>query len=151
MIHIRPATAADLPVLLEFEQGIVAAERPFDNTLKQGVIHYYDLAALIAADNAEVLVAEYAGEIIGSGHVRIRDAKPYQVFPEYAYLGFMYVVPEHRGKGVNRMIIEGLGAWAVKQGIRELRLDVYADNAAAVRAYEKFGFRQNLIEMRLPL
>ena len=151
MIHIRPAIAADLPVLLEFEQGIVAAERPFDNTLKEGIIHYYDLAALITAEDAEVLVAEYAGEIIGSGHARIRDAKPYQVFPKYAYLGFMYVVPEHRGKGVNRMIIEGLGAWAVQQGIRELRLAVYADNAAAVRAYETFGCRQNLVEMRLPL
>ena len=40
----REATLKDLHTLLEFEQGIIAAERPFDGTLKEGEIHYYDLS-----------------------------------------------------------------------------------------------------------
>lgn len=150
-IHIRKAILADLPILLEFEQGIIAAERPYDPTLKEGTFHYYDIAAMIAASHVEVLVAEYNGQVIGSGYAHIQDAKPYLLFPKYAYLGFMYVDPAHRGKGVNKLIVEGLKAWASSQGIVEIRLDVYDENEAAVKAYEKAGFRKLLVEMRLPL
>ena len=150
-IHIRKAIVADLPVLLAFEQAIITAERPYDVTIKEGTFHYYDIADLIASPHAEVLVAEYDGQVIGSGHARIREAKPYLLFPQYAYLGFMYVDPAHRGKGVNKLIVEGLKAWAAAQGMVEVRLDVYAENEAAVRAYEKAGFQQLLVEMRLPL
>ncbi|MBS0029010.1 GNAT family N-acetyltransferase [Chitinophaga sp. 22321] len=150
-IKIRKAVVTDLPVLLTFEQGIIAAERPYDNRLKEGTIHYYDIAAMIAATHIEVLVAESDGVIIGSGYARIQDAKPYLKISQYAYLGFMYVVPSHRGKGVNKLVMAGLKAWAMEQGIAELRLDVYAGNEAAIKAYEKAGFAKNLIEMRLPL
>ena len=44
---IRPANKNDLPVLLEFEQEIVKAERPFNSTMKDGEIHFYDLLQLI--------------------------------------------------------------------------------------------------------
>lgn len=36
VVAIRPATLSDLEAFREFEQGIVAAERPFDPTLQQG-------------------------------------------------------------------------------------------------------------------
>jgi GNAT superfamily N-acetyltransferase len=150
-IHIRKAILSDLPVLLAFEQEIITAERPYDTTIKDGIFHYYDIAGLMASPHAEVLVAECDGQVIGSGHARIRDAKPYLLFPQYAYLGFMYVDPAHRGKGVNKLIVEGLKAWAASQGMVEVRLDVYAENEAAVKAYEKAGFRKLLVEMRLPL
>ncbi|MBO9728755.1 MAG: GNAT family N-acetyltransferase [Chitinophaga sp.] len=150
-VLIRKAVAADLPVLLTFEQHIITAERPYDDTLKPGIIHYYDIAAMIEADHVEVLVATYNDQLIGSGYARIEDAKPYRTIPQYAYLGFMFVDPAHRGKGVNKLIIEGLRAWAISRGIAELKLDVYDQNEAAVRAYEKAGFRKNLVEMRLLL
>lgn len=150
-IHIRKAILADLPILLEFEQHIINSERPYDPTIKDGIFHYYDIAAMIAASDVEVLVAEYDGQLIGSGYARIKEAKPYLTFPQYAYLGFMYVEPAHRGKGVNKLIVEGLKAWASAQGMVEMRLEVYGGNEAAVKAYEKAGFRTNLVEMRLPL
>ena len=34
-LKIRVATIKDLPLLLEFEQGVITAERPFDPTLKK--------------------------------------------------------------------------------------------------------------------
>ena len=50
-IIIRPARQEDLPVLLEFEQGVIEAERPMDATLKSEKINYYDIAAMIDDDN----------------------------------------------------------------------------------------------------
>jgi len=150
-ITTRRATLADLDILLEFEQGIVRTERPFDPTLKEGRIHYYDIAEMIKAQHIEVIVAELNGEIIGSGYARIENSKVYLKHPKHAYLGFMYVKPEHRGKGVNKKVIAALRDWAIGKGITEFRLDVYSENLPAVKAYEKIGFKKHLIEMRMEL
>jgi len=145
---IRKAKRADLPVLLEFEQAIVEFERPFDPTLAPTDVNYYDLAGMIDAPQVELLVAEIDGEIIGSGYARLEESKVYLKHRRHAYLGFMYVVPSQRGQGVNQQIIAALTRWAVAQNVHEQRLDVYHDNQAAIRAYEKVGFRRHLTEMR---
>ena len=150
-ITVRTASIEDLPILLEFEQGIIKAERPFDPTLLEGEIHYYDIAEMIKAPHIEVVVAELNNEIVGSGYARIEASKIYLKHPKHAYLGFMYVKPGHRGKGINQKIIEALKQWAIGQGITELRLDVYNDNPSAIKAYEKAGFKKLLVEMRMGL
>ena len=148
-IIIRPARHTDLDTLFRFEQGVITAERPFDPTLKEDPLHYYDLPAMIDAPDIALMVAESAGVLIGSGYARIEPSKPYLRHPLHAYLGFMYVEPAHRGKGINSMIIDALKAWALSCNITELRLDVYYANTSAIRAYEKAGFSQHLINMRL--
>ncbi|MBP6181754.1 GNAT family N-acetyltransferase [Flavobacterium sp.] len=150
-INIRKAHPDDLEKLLEFEQGIITAERPFDSTLKEGKIHYYDIEKMISASHIEILVAEIDSEIIGSGYARIEAAKPYLNHETYAYLGFMYTDEKHRGKGVNAKIINSLKDWCRSKDISELRLDVYNDNNPAIKAYEKVGFKKYLINMRMGL
>ncbi len=147
-VIIRKATINDLDTLLVFEQGVIAAERPFDPTLKTVHTNYYDIEKMIPATNVELVVAELGGELIGSGYARIENAKPYLQHQQHAYLGFMYVAPAHRGKGINRMIMETLEAWARTQNITELRLDVYQQNDAAIKAYERVGFAKHMIAMR---
>ena len=148
-LKVRPARIDEHDILLTFEQGIVKAERPFDPMLKEGQIHYYDLKHLIELSTAEVAVAEMNNEVIGSGYALIKEAKPYLKHEQYAYLGFMYVKPEYRGIGVNKAILEYLKQWAAGQRITEIRLDVYEDNIIAKKAYEKAGFKANLLEMRM--
>jgi len=150
-ITIRKASLKDLDTLLRFEQGVIATERPFDPTLKPGHIHYYDMEEMITAPHIELVVAVLNHQLIGSGYARIETAKPYLRHPRHAYLGFMYVEPIHRGKGVNKKIVEALKHWALSQKITELRLDVYYDNESAVRAYEKVGFTRYMVGMRLPI
>ena len=150
-ITIRKAHHNDLEKLLEFEQGIITAERPFDPTLKAEKINYYDIEKMISAPHIEVLVAEIGSELVGSGYARIETAKHYLNHPNYAYLGFMYTDANHRGKGINAKIIEALKEWCNLQDVFELRLDVYNDNTSAIKAYEKSGFKKHLINMRMVL
>ena len=152
-ISIRAATEADLARLKGFEQGVIQAERPFDHTLKPDPIHYYDMQALLNNSDSLLVVAEVNlggtnQELIGSGYARIEKAKPYVNYSFYSYLGFMYVKPEFRGQGVIQQIIDYLATWSSKQGISMLHLDVFAENQAAIRAYQKAGFQANLVEMR---
>jgi RimJ/RimL family protein N-acetyltransferase len=150
-ITIRKATLEDLDVLLAFEQAVIEAERPFDSTIKRGRTSYYDIRELIGSPDVEIIVAELDGRLIGSGYARIEKAKPFYEHSHHSYLGFMYVVPEHRGRGVNGLIVEALYEWSRKRAVHEIRLEVFSDNAAAIRAYEKAGFAANLLTMRARL
>ncbi|SEB39011.1 L-amino acid N-acyltransferase YncA [Tenacibaculum sp. MAR_2009_124] len=151
MISIRTAIVEDLPTLLDFEQALIKAERPFEPTFKEGEIHYYDIKKMIEVDDVEVLVAEENEELIASGYARIMVSQPYFKFDKLAYLGFMYTRPTHRGKGVNKQIIESLFQWIKEKGIEEVRLDVFDDNIGAIKAYEKVGFKGHLLKMRMSL
>ena len=148
-VKTRPATLKDLEVLLGFEQGVIKFERQFDKTLKPHKTHYYNIPQLITAKHIQFIVAEYQGKIISCGYARITTSKPYLKHEQHAYLGFMFVTPNFRGKGVNKLIIEALKKWIISQNIFELRLEVYYNNIGAIKAYEKAGFKKHMIEMRL--
>jgi ribosomal protein S18 acetylase RimI-like enzyme len=148
-INIRSATLNDLPDLLKFEQGIISTERPFDETLVSGTFHYYDLAERIRDPEAEVVVAESDGKLVAGGSAIIKKGDSYNTFDRYAFLGFMYVEPAYRGKGINSLIIQKLVEWSKQKGLTEIRLHVYSDNITAINAYEKVGFKKILTEMRL--
>lgn len=161
-IRFRPASLSDLPTLLAFEQGVISAERPLTTVLKEGEIHYYDIAELINAENCHVVVAEYnapnesaennaAPSLVASGYIKVIESKPYHKSDKYGYIGFIYVDPDHRGKALSQQVIGRLCDWAKAQEITDIRLEVFADNTPAVKAYEKLGFKPNLVEMCLDI
>ncbi|MCE7066617.1 GNAT family N-acetyltransferase [Dyadobacter sp. CY326] len=148
-IVIREAVPQDLPTLLDFEQQLISAERPLDVTMRTQHFHYYDIGKMITDPEAAVVVAELDGRLIASGHAVIREAKAYNRFDKYAFLGFQFTVPDQRGKGVNQLILNALVEWAKLKQLDEVRLQVYDENVPAVAAYEKVGFKKILTEMRL--
>lgn len=145
----RPATLEDLSTLLRFEQGVIQAERPFDPTLAEDPITYYDLRKLLGSKDAQVVVIMHDTEIVASGYALKKLARHYLDHEFYSYLGFMYTHPDYRGKGLNALIIEELKIWSKEKGLNEIRLTVYEDNIPAIKAYEKIGFKKHIIEMRL--
>jgi GNAT superfamily N-acetyltransferase len=150
-IEIRSASLDDLNTLLEFEQQVVEAERPFNDDIKNGAVSYYDLEELILSTKAELLVAEFENKAIGSGYAKILKSKPYMKHEFHAYFGFMYVEPTFRGRGINKKILNSLKEWSRSHGVVNFSLDVYAENQSAISAYEKAGFKSNLIEMTMSL
>jgi ribosomal protein S18 acetylase RimI-like enzyme len=146
---VRKASPQDLRVLLEFEQGIIEAERPFDPTLADDPISYYDLRELMVSEDAELVVVEHEGQLIASGYALKKRARHYLDHEYYSYLGFMYTHPDFRGKGVNGLVVDALKKWSFSKGLTEIRLTVYDENVPAIRAYEKIGFKKHIIEMRI--
>jgi ribosomal protein S18 acetylase RimI-like enzyme len=49
------------------------------------------------------------------------------------------------------MLFDAMKEWAMEKGLTEIRLQVYDKNIPAVKAYEKYGFSKNLVEMRMSL
>ena len=149
-ISYRIATLEDIPTLLGFEQELIAYERPFDSNLKDRCT-YYDLNHLITSNKAELIVGSLNNDIITCGYAKIIEAKNYHKNTEYSYMGFMYVKPEYRGQGIIQEIIAKLKNWSISKNILELRLEVYRDNASALKAYENNGFKSHMVEMKMYL
>jgi hypothetical protein len=104
-ITVRRATCADLDAILRFQLGVVDAERPYDSTLKDGAIRYYDFEQLLNSEQVHFVIAEVGGVAIGCGFARIEMAKPYVKHDRLGYLGLMFVEPAYRGRGVNSAVI----------------------------------------------
>lgn len=133
-VIIRKATPDDRQTLSDFEREAGHAGR-------------WD--SFIHSRRAVVVVAEYNRAPIAAGYASIEHSEPFLSHTQHAFISFLYVVPEHRGKGLSKRILEWLKAWAVAQNITELRLEVYVKNAGAIKAYERTGFSQHIIEMRM--
>ena len=147
----RKATLSDLPILLEFEQSLIEAERPMDSQIKDGDISYYSISDLIKESESEVYIVEVENEIVASGYAKIKDDYDYLKHKKQGYLGFMFVPEKHRGNGYNQLVLDALLAWCKKRDVFEIRLDVYDVNEPALKAYSKAGFKKHLINMRLDI
>ena len=147
-VRIRRAEHQDLPILEDFLQQLIAVERPMDPSLEQvEFIKYYELSSFIESATAELYVATVNNEIVGSGYGDIRQNKAHFAHTNYGYVGFMFVKEEFRGLGISSKVLEKIFEWFRSKGIKETRLTVYQENPSAIRAYEKVGYKKNLIEM----
>jgi ribosomal protein S18 acetylase RimI-like enzyme len=67
------------------------------------------------------------------------------VEPEDATTGqliSMWVAPEARRRGVGRMLIDAIVAWAAERGVRTVRLMVTSVNDGAMEFYRRLGFER---------
>lgn len=87
---------------------------------------------LLRRRSAALMVGEEAGEVVG-----------YTVLwfaADEAELGDIAVLPESRGRGLGRWLLEAALAEAARRGARTVYLEVRESNTAARRLYERAGF-----------
>lgn len=148
-VILREATENDISALRQLEQELIEFERPFDRCIIDSNITYYDLASLITSSDSVIVVADVNAEIVACGYAQIRASKPCFTPETHCYLGFIYVKPQSRGKGLSRQIIDSLTNWAKSCDVRYFLLDVYSENSGAVSAYQRFGFKPLSLKMEL--
>jgi GNAT superfamily N-acetyltransferase len=61
---------------------------------------------------------------------------------EYGEIKRMYVRPQFRGSGFGELMLGRLADYARAQGVRLLRLETGIHQHAAIRLYERMGFRK---------
>ena len=88
--------------------------------------------AQLRKPNVTFLVARLEGEVVGCGAmVRCRD---------YGEIKRMYVLPERRGLGIGRRLMQRLEAAAAAAGIDLLRLETGARQPEAIGLYRAHGY-----------
>lgn len=63
-------------------------------------------------------------------------------FPDCAEIQKLYLDDSTKGKGFGRELMEVAEAWAREAGYRQLYLETHSNLKAAMKLYEKLGFRQ---------
>ncbi|EJJ30734.1 GNAT family N-acetyltransferase [Rhizobium sp. CF142] len=116
---------------------IVARERKYLTLLEAPSLEDVRKFALssIAGGNVH-LAALDGGELVGWCDIRRH------FFPSRAHCGplGMGLLPAYRGQGLGGRLIEAAIAQAREAGMIRIELGVHADNARAIRLYERVGF-----------
>ncbi len=90
---------------------------------------------------AETLLAEEAGEAIGFA-LFFHNFSTFLGRPGI-YLEDLFVIPEHRGRGIGRSLLARLASIAVERGCARLEWSVLDWNEDAIGFYERLGARPN--------
>ncbi|MBY6263313.1 N-acetyltransferase [Azospirillum sp. 412522] len=130
-IGIRRAETADIPALLAIEERSFATDRMTERNFRyairkaKGVV----LVAYRQVPNVQSMAIAY-------GVVGFHAGTPFARLTSFA------VAPGNRGRGVGHRLLAELEKAAADHGCRGMRLEVRANNAAAIGLYTTAGYRR---------
>ena len=145
---------ADEPAILAFINGLQDYEAAFEPDRRRdpnfAIEHWRELQHRCAEKHGIMLIAEEGGKAVGWAFAHDEKAEVFVVEPErsHGFLAELFLMPEARGKGLGRALIEGCEAWARGRGHKLLTVGVLAKNPAAIRAYEGAGYAPYVAIMR---
>ncbi|MBA2356062.1 MAG: GNAT family N-acetyltransferase [Acidobacteria bacterium] len=134
-LQIRAATVDDVPVILDFIRRLADYERLAHEVLATEAALTQTLFGPRPA--AEVVIASRAGRPLGFA----------LFFPTYStflarpgiHLEDLFVLPDARGAGVGRALLQHLATIAASRGCGRLEWNVLAWNAPAIAFYQRVG------------
>ena len=134
-VGVRLMTAADYPAWISMRQAMWP-ECPLER-------HRLEVEQLLQGDGVVLLAEDADRRAIGLAEVSIRrDHVEGTVSTPVPYLEGWYVVPDCRGQGVGRALVDAAAAWAMKAGFTEIASDAELTNEGSIRAHVRLGFRE---------
>lgn len=126
-VRVRRAQPSDLDDLLALEHASFDGDRLSRAQFRR---HLDSDSALVLA--AVTVPHDLLGAAVLFFRKGVRAARLYSLASH----------PQARGRGVGAALLEAAEAAARRRRCRTLRLEVRADNAAAMRLYERVGYRR---------
>lgn len=145
-VLLRHPVAEDAEAMIEAFTR-VAAEDVFIARTPEDVRSVDEQRRFIASlgpDSGTTVLALVDGALAGFGGVHRPALRKLR---HTASVGIL-LVPEHRGAGIGRLIMQALEAWARDVGVQKLDLGVFALNARARRLYERLGYEVEGVRKR---
>lgn len=136
---IRTATEQDLPAILDIYNDAILHTTSVYNYEAHTLAMRQEWFAHKQKDNLPILVAVQNEEVIG-----FSTYGPFRVWAAYKYTVevSVYIHPEHRGKGIAKLLYPPLFAIAKEQQLHALVAGIDASNDASIRLHEHFGFKE---------
>jgi GNAT superfamily N-acetyltransferase len=134
-VMIRPATESDTPTLVRMIHALAAYEQRADTcTVTEHALHE---ALFGARPRDESIIAEQDGEAVGFALYFVYFSPSIGVLAMFMEL--LYVIPEQRGRGTGRALLQRVARIAVEQGADRLEWGVMKRNEPAIGFYARLG------------
>jgi GNAT superfamily N-acetyltransferase len=143
-IEIRRAAAADVDGFVASSAGLFAEDAAaFDDTVdidwprKHGAQRFLD--AIIDPYRLVLVAIGPTGAVVG--HLAGLLSEPTAMRPvRVATLSSLYVYAEHRDAGIGTRLVNEFRSWARLRETDRMEVTAYANNAGALRFYQRHGF-----------
>jgi ribosomal protein S18 acetylase RimI-like enzyme len=152
-LTIRRAQPGDEDRIAEFAMKLVEQHVAYDEVrfariaTPDGMKWFY--GGQINAENAAVLVADIANQVVGFSYVTYEEKSYVDLAISVASLHDIYVDESARHTGAGQGLVAAAVDFARQKGASKLMLHVAVKNVAANEFFEKFGFRPTMTEMML--
>lgn len=135
LLRLRPAVASDVPVLLGFIRKLAEYER----LSHECVATEAALTATMFGPRpwAEAVLAEWAGVPVGFA-LFFHNYSTFLARPGL-YLEDVFVLPEHRGRGIGKALLQHLAKLAVERGCGRFEWSVLDWNEPSIEFYRSLG------------
>jgi GNAT superfamily N-acetyltransferase len=134
---IRAATPQDVPLIRRLIEGLADYEKLRHECVATDALLHETLFG--ARPYAEVVIAEWDGAPAGFA-LFFHNYSTFLARPGI-YLEDLFVMPEHRGRGIGTAVLRHLAALAVSRGCGRLEWSVLDWNVDAIAFYTKLGAR----------
>jgi ribosomal protein S18 acetylase RimI-like enzyme len=154
---VRRATPADLPRIGHLGALLIKEHYDFDPQRflaarpETSAGYAAFLSAQLEAQDKAVLVADDNGNVIGYAYAAIEGYDYRALRGPAGVLHDIIVDPEHRGRGVGRLLLDATLEFFRSRGVPRVVLSTAERNEAAQRLFARIGFRRTMIEMTLEL
>lgn len=152
---IRLAREDDKAAVNELRRQVLsvhAAKRPevFPSEFSREYANYLDIVMM--QENAQVLVAEWDGRIVGFTCLEYMDRPGtcYRMPMHACHVMEFGVAEQYRRQGIGRALFDDIRTRAEARGFRRIELGVWEFNESALRFYESLGFHTSKREMEYP-
>ena len=143
-MEVRPASAADLPAVLEIWKEMIEYHAPFDSlfVLAEDAEETFQkyLVNQLENDDTIVIVGVEGDEVIGFTMASVGAYPPVFAKTQHGSISDMAVRSEHRRKGCGQIMLDGLYQWFRNRGIDRVELRAVRRNEAAYSFWKKQGF-----------
>ncbi len=152
-ITVRRAVAADLPTIGRLGALLVRTHHDFDPQrfipATPQTEHGYGsfLGTQLEKANVVVLVADRDGEVLAYTYAGVEGYDYMSLRGPAGVLYDIVVDPDHRGRGIGRMLLDATLAALEARGVPRVVLSTAERNDPAQRLFARAGFRRTMIEM----
>lgn len=148
---IRRARQSDISALNELLQEILQVHHQVRPDIFKSEGKKYseeDLKALLDNPAKPIFVYEVDGQVVGHLFCELRTATGDVLQPvKTLFIDDLCVASAARGQKIGEQLYEFALSYAKEQGCHNLTLDVWADNAGAVRFYDRLGMKAQKFRM----